>query len=461
MTDDLIARKRPLHRVDILEERGHPRRGAVRCGIGKDMTIRFDIKGLESYLLAACSFTVFDALLVTAAVEFCDRAFQRPSFSWRRDFSVSVPVHNPELWNAPEVLKTLKDALNLLTGDDWHFKFRKQTSDVPVAQERPLPIPSGIDAIIPFSDGLDSWAAAAIAEHREGLDVLRVRVGSRGAGSACAQSKHPFSRVPFGVGSREQPLRQAVVRSRGFKFTLIGGIAAYLAGVTEVIIPESGQGSLGSVLVPVGYTHPDYRSHPLFLVHMQAFIQALIGHHIDFKFPHLWNTKGETFREALACSPTSSSWQKTRSCWRNQRWASVDGTYRQCGVCAACLLRRLSIHAAGESESKATYVWEDLAVSEFEAGAAPLFRRPKMTFLPYATAGALHMDHLAHLGESHTDRQVIKRQALVISRALAQPTAMVEAQMIGMLRTHAEEWRAYAASLGSRSFVRRWAHVPE
>ncbi|WP_299783115.1 hypothetical protein [uncultured Roseobacter sp.] len=46
---------------------------------------------------------------------------------------------------------------------------------------------------------------------------------------------------------------------------------------------------------------------------------------------------------------------------------------RQCGVCAACMLRRLSLHAAGYDEPSDRYVWEDLGAKDFRSGASNQF----------------------------------------------------------------------------------------
>ena len=290
--------------------------------------------------------------------------------------------------------------------------------------------------------------------------MSRVRTfGSKGGSLSKDRPAQPFSRVPFNVKPAKHPQRQSMVRSRGFKFALVSGIAAYLADVTDVIIPESGQGSLGPVLVPVGHAHPDYRSHPLFLAHMQRFIAALLGHDIHFKFPHIWNTKGETLRKALADVPRRTSWRETRSCWWNQRWVSVDARFLQCGVCAACMLRRLSVHSAGETEPDESYIWRNLKVSEFELGATPSLRRPRKAFLPYAIAGALHMDHLASMTKSPEAQDIVKRNALVLSRVLEKPAALVQPRLSRMLERHSEEWRSYVGSLGSQAFIRRWAQV--
>jgi hypothetical protein len=123
------------------------------------------------------------------------------------------------------------------------------------------------------------------------------------------------------------------------------------------------------------------------------------------------------------------------------------------------MLRRLSVHSAAETEPEESYIWRNLKVSEFEAGAAPSFRRPKKAFLPYAIAGTLHMDHLANMMKSPEARDVVKRNALLLSRVLKKPLALVELRLARMLERHSEEWGRYVGSLGSQTFIRQWAQI--
>ncbi|TIV10694.1 MAG: hypothetical protein E5W00_06550 [Mesorhizobium sp.] len=92
-------------------------------------------------------------------------------------------------------------------------------------------------------------------------------------------------------------------RSRGFKFALISGIAAYLAGASEIVLPESGQGIFGPALVTSSaQAYPDFRSHPLFTMRMERVLAALLKRPVRFVFPRIWSTKGETLKAYAALS---------------------------------------------------------------------------------------------------------------------------------------------------------------
>jgi hypothetical protein len=157
------------------------------------------------------------------------------------------------------------------------------------------------------------------------------------------------------------------------------------------------------------------------------------------------------------CQP--SAWSDTLSCWQQNRQVSVEHRRRQCGICAACMLRRMSIHAAGLQESKETYVWEDLDAKTFEKGAASSFPKTKITgkLREYAIAGALHLDHLAGLQASRADAQTLALNVFQLSRSLGIPETDVQAKLNRLLSQHETEWKEFVHSLGKNSFVAKWA----
>ena len=87
----------PTDRVDVVESGGQVRRHRVKCEIGQNL--RIDTELIESYCLAEWDPTVFDALVVGAAVQFCDHSKRRLSVRWGREFELRIPVHDPSHWN--------------------------------------------------------------------------------------------------------------------------------------------------------------------------------------------------------------------------------------------------------------------------------------------------------------------------------------------------------------------------
>ena len=450
----------PCVQVDVVEAGTRARRGRTACEIDGDLT--FSTSHLESYCLAQWEPVVFDALVVAAAIEFCDRLQRRHTQHWGRAIDVRIPVHDPDRWNARDVSLALKDALDFLTGDRWTVAFVARRMPAYVPHQFPFAMPGESCAVIPFSEGLDSRAVAGLMHKEMGDQLIRVRLGSKEFQPVIGASgmKQPFTSIPYRVKPKKGEFVESSVRSRGFKFSMVSGIAAYMVKADRIIVTESGQGSLGPALVPVGQAYEDYRNHPLFTDRMERLLKALFGHAVRFEYPRLWHTKGETLAAFVRDCADGPAWKTTWSCWQQNRHSSVSGRKRQCGVCAACFLRRLSVHAAGLKEVPETYVWENLSAPTFEGGAAPAFDRITKAQREYAIAGALHLDHLAALRRSPANKGTLDLAVSQLSRSRAIPEADVQASLTRLLVQHESEWMQFLEDLGPDSFVANWAARP-
>ncbi len=452
-----LAFERPRIAVHVAEPGTRARRGATRCEINKNVS--FSTESLESYFFARWEPRAYDALLVAAAAEFADRTQKRSAFIWEREIDLTIPVHDPDRWNDRRVADALRDVLAFLTGDRWSIEFYKRSAPASQPRQGLLSINADVKAVIPFSNGLDSRAVAGLISQELGDKLVRIRLGAKVQDDeGLSNQREAFTSVPYKVRVERRTM-ESTVRSRGFKFALISSLTAFLSGASQVIVPESGQGALGPALVPVGQAYEDFRSHPLFTKRMEKFIKALLDYDVRFVFPRLWHTKAETLKAFVdACDP-QSSWAGTWSCWQQNRQVSVDHKKRQCGICAACMLRRLSVHAAGLQESKDRYVWEDLSAQTFFGGAADSFPSDKITraLHQYAIAGTLHLDHLAGLLDSPVNAHMIDLTTSQLGGALALPPTDVRSRLTRMLKQHSAEWVNFIHSLGQNSFVADWA----
>lgn len=423
-------------------------------------TVRFDpdkhtdicTAALETYAFARREAVVIDAITAVAAVEYMDRSVKRPGLGWRRELSVVIPVYDLATWKQPEVLSSLHDAVSFLTGDTWQITFcQRAGSPLPKPQDT-LPLPNETASVIVYSDGLDSRAVASLIDARSPSQLLRVRVGSRAiAGESRAGKAVPFTGIPYQLRI-EGRKAESSARSRGFKFATFAGIAAYLADAHEVIVPESGQGIFGPAMIPVFHSYADYRNHPLFTARVERFLQALLGHTVKFAFPRLWNTKAETLREYVS-SLNVTDWRETRSCWQDSRWCSFDGKRRQCGICAACILRRMSVFAAGLSEPDEAFLCERLAAGTLEESLVPGFRHFGKSFEEYAIAGVLQLDHFA--GLQNNGRSIAVHSHLV-SQALSKSYEEIQSGLTALIQNHSCEWHIFVDQQGSESFLRDW-----
>lgn len=438
----------PATKVDVVEPGRSPHNGWRACHLSRD--IRFSTAALESYAFSTWEPLIFDAMLVAASVEYADRLCRRPRLGWTRDLSIRVPVDDPQRWEAPAVSEALLDAVTFVTGDRWSIGFSKRSSEMENPSGDRFDLFESSVAVLAYSEGMDSLAAAGIEQARLGDDIVRVRVGGKG------DVKHtngiPFVSVPYRVTVRASD-REPTAMSRGFKFAMISGLAAYLTGANRIIVPESGQGALGPPLVPVGHAYRDYRNHPQFTHRMERFWEVLLGRQLRYSFPRLWHTKAETLKEYVGLTGTND-WRTTRSCWRDNRWSSVRGSRRHCGVCAACMLRRVSVHAAGLSEPADTYVSTDMRAATLESAVDPDFTRLTAAYREYAIAGVKHMDHLAAMADA-ASRRTVQRHATSLRRIL-RTNGDADDRLVELLQRHAGEWRGYLRSLGAGSFVNEW-----
>ncbi|MBR0818895.1 7-cyano-7-deazaguanine synthase [Bradyrhizobium liaoningense] len=450
--------KLPGLQVDVHEAGGRARAGRISCEI--DTNLIFKTHNLAAYFFSKWDPAVFDLMLLAASVEFCDRIQRRPALGWGRAFELRLPVHDPHVWNRKSVSEALHEALELLTGDQWKITFvkRKTPADEPAQQLFHLDM--GAEAVIPFSDGLDSRAVGALMAEEYGGRLIRVRLGSKKKDQPKDPSgrRQPFMTLPYKVKPGASRFVESSARSRGFKFAVLSGSAAYFAKAGKVIVPESGQGAIGPTLVPVGQAYEDYRNHPRFMKHMTAFFKALLGSDIAFVFPRLWFTKGETLKEYMALSSgKDTEWLKTRSCWQDNRHVSVNNQRRQCGICAACMLRRLSVYAANLTEPADMYVWENLSAPTFDEGVAEGFDKRTRAQRQYAIAGTLHLDHLAYLKRSRAAERSLDLAAFQLARSLDESEAVIRPKLDRLLSQHQKEWKSYMTSLGPQSFVAQWA----
>jgi hypothetical protein len=149
---------------------------------------------------------------------------------------------------------------------------------------------------------------------------------------------------------------------------------------------------------------------------MERFLAALLRTPERLEFPRIWNTKGQTLREYVDLG-TGDAWMSTRSCWRNSQWISLDGKLRQCGACAACMLRRLSVHAAGLTEKPDVYVCKDMNAPSIREAVDPRFMKCNAAFEQYALGGVLHLDDLAAMAEND-EQAAVRRQAVLLAPAM-------------------------------------------
>jgi 7-cyano-7-deazaguanine synthase in queuosine biosynthesis len=315
--------------------------------------VNLDLSALE--LEAGClSPIAADLVDLVSAVYLADLAILRGrNEQFVRTFDLHIPVRALEAWQP--VQADLSRLLYLLTGDNvgLHLYPREHEPSAPPAEGT-----ADSDCVCLLSGGLDSLAGAVMLL-RTGRNPLFVTHRSGNPTIAEAQRRvcRTLSRLssglhyaPFTLLPRPTPrslpfppadLREPSRRSRSLVFMGLGAVAAAGLQATEVYVCENGILTAALPLSPSRVGALSTRStHPAVLTGFTAIAQRL-GISCQTLNPFLYRTKAELITEVLRPVLRINEIQDTVSCWMSGR------RHRQCGGCVPCLLRRVSMLAAG------------------------------------------------------------------------------------------------------------------
>lgn len=444
----------PAARIVLANNSTPTRRSEIRCTIGRDLIIRPEVLG--QYCMKPLDPHIYDLVLIAGAVAFADRVVpRRIGVCWRRELEVVVPTSEPDFWKQAIAVRSLTETLELLTGDVWAFHFTRTNRKPKVDPQAPLGFGGGSAVVIPFSDGLDSFATALLASARApNVTLIRVTTGA---------TRHTFGKqqyrvsIPFSPRGNHIRLRETSYRSRGFVFGVMAGIAANLLEADRVVVPESGQGSLGPWLNPVGNETPDVRMHPFFTARLSRFLKTVFGRHIEYEHPQLWKTKGETLRE-LKDIGLEKDWWTTKSCPRGRK-VCMNGKRVQCGVCASCLLRRQSLLAAALDEGQDEYFWTNLSAPSMRLATNPNNRDTVSNDERQAKCGVYDLNALGNLPGTDSGEQRIAGAASELAHHESAQKDEVARKLRRLLVAHREEWQTFVAAQKSESFLNKWVEI--
>ncbi|MCX7599205.1 MAG: hypothetical protein N2512_10140 [Armatimonadetes bacterium] len=300
---------------------------------------------------------VADLLDLAAAVYLADLAVLRGrNERFVRDLELHVPVRRLDLWRS--LADDLVRLVWHLTGDNLSLHLWPRPPG-----ERPPKVagpsnPPGRDCVCLLSGGLDSLAGAVMllrtgrrpffVSHRSGNPtVLRTQKQVVTALRRLQPDlSHIFvvlaprvaaSALPFPPPDQREPSR----RSRSLLFMTLGVAAAAALGVTEVYLPENGVLTVALPLTPSRIGGLSTRStHPT-VINLFNHICRTAGLNTYVLNPFVYRTKTELIADLLRPVLRPEEILGTVSCWMTGR------RHRQCGGCIPCLLRRVSLLAAG------------------------------------------------------------------------------------------------------------------
>jgi hypothetical protein len=309
---------------------------------------------------------VWDLVGIALAVNVADQGCPRGTSSdgWTRQIELEVAVKDFKFWQTQRLI--LETTLRFLTGDIWNLRFLRGGCSPPKPKKRRLSIE---DSVCLLSGGADSLAGAidVVSSKKQPLLVSQVSNGDKGNQKDFAikiagpghhlQLNHNID-LP-GDSERSQ-------RARSLIFIAYGVLAAtalksYSKGATiPLFIPENGFISLNVPLTPLRLgTLSTRTTHPHYLKLLQQVLDAA-GLRVRMDNPFRLKTKGELLRECKNQPLLQSLICESTSCGRFARMS-----FKHCGRCVPCLVRRSAFHAAG-IEDKTTYVYKNLSIKNEE-----------------------------------------------------------------------------------------------
>jgi 7-cyano-7-deazaguanine synthase in queuosine biosynthesis len=331
---------------------------------GPSKNIEVKLEDISKRLVRNVPDLLIDLVEIATYVFCADRATSRGGDAqagmgsdWRRSFRFVMPVRNPDHWNNPKVMESLRGTLSFLSDDEYGFEFEKAADPVPLSGYLDL---SGdeaaafkADEVVLFSGGLDSLGGTvvelstsskkiALVTHRSSPKILEQQK------RLFAELKRRFPKrlIHFPVLINRQdplPVPEHTQRSRSFLYAALACVVAQLFGNTRIRFFENG---VVSINLPISEQVVGARAtrttHPLTLLRFHEFFSAALGRSIEVENRFAWKTKSDVIRLIVECG-CGPLIKDTFSCTRPYQSTK---SHPHCGCCSQCLDRRFAVLAA-------------------------------------------------------------------------------------------------------------------
>lgn len=304
-------------------------------------------------------YEALDLFYISLIIYYADRTASRKSTydSWTREFKIYIPVLSLEKWNLNKSL--LERLLSYLSGDIWHFDFRKRElnqMETKISENITAKYKSNkynFNSFCMLSGGLDSYIGA--------LDLLKsdkdiAFVGHYGGGKGVKQYQDKIIEIlktEYQIGEdnffnyHAAPLKgiEDTTRTRSFMFFAHAIILSSAFKKTiNLYIPENGLISLNIPLTNTRLGSSSTRTtHPYYMKNLQLLLSNL-GLQIILINPYQFKTKGEMLKECKNPALIKDSYNQTMSCSHPDH-VRYKGHHEpeHCGTCLPCTIRRASI----------------------------------------------------------------------------------------------------------------------
>ena len=349
---------------------------------GTDLDFSLSERALFECVPQFPSRRILDLLRIASSVFFADRIVKRKRrggpASWPRRMSLSIEVSEPDFWKDQSNYDQLVDVLSFVSGDSWSLNFDRHADEERTHLEWQRSLCPDIYPSNPrlclYSGGLDSAAGLAMQLSKSNDDsVVPITVRHRSdlgekVSSQIKSLHHHFGGelhpvvVPFEMRSPAKLVRseETSQRSRAFLFVAVGAAVAEGFGASQLELYESGVGAINApLLAGMEGSQATRSAHPHFLHQVSQLLSKVVGRDFEVVLPFFNSTKGEIVN-SLCQSDLLQLAKATCSCPSYPVRVQKSGPQQSCGVCAACLFRRVAMNSAGIEEEASTYQYDFL-----------------------------------------------------------------------------------------------------
>ena len=296
--------------------------------------------------------------------------------AWARDIRAHLPAREPDFWN--EIAPSIEEIFADFTMDRLRLEFHPEPSTQSPPRQSQTPFPDH-DSVALFSGGVDSFVGTGhlLAEGLHPIAVAHTAAGAITHAQAFAEEvmkeRSPsFRRVPLTARKYGTtfPGPEPSQRSRSFLFLAAAAVMASVGGSNRVFINENG---IMAIHVPMTSARigslSTHTASPVTVERVAKLASSVLGSEITMQNLLVSRTKPEVVGLGRDLN-LGAALPFTVSCW------SIGRTGHHCGVCAPCIMRRISFEL------------HDLPDAEYTNDA---FEDPTVLDRPFA------LDNLTHL----------------------------------------------------------------
>jgi hypothetical protein len=364
---------------------------------------RIDCQAITDFLRVPLSDRMIDLLRIASTAYFADRLIRRDrsrgTDGWPRDISCSIKVRDLDFWGQPEIRELVEDTVGFVSGDRWAFEFAVDKAESNYS--RYLALRDTPPVVCLYSGGLDSAAGLAhrlaagisrpiipvVVRHRSDIGSAVLKQLEWLGGCFCTKLR-PLTSMLSMIRPRKLWAEESSQRARSFLFVSVGCVVSWATDSPSLELYESGIGAINAPLLASMEGSQATRScHPTFLRKMSRLVSLAADRQVAIQLPFRHLTKGEVAK-SLVTNGLQDLAMATTSC---VSYPLRQATGKSCGVCPACIFRRLALHTAGIQERRGSYQIDLL-------DAASIISPRK---LKYLKAFLLLVDHLTEINEGH------------------------------------------------------------